>query len=452
MVNSMKSKILKSAVSLFLAVIMAFCPIMMNSAAALSTGDVNGDGKISSVDALIVLQSSTELISLSADAKSVADVNWDGSINSTDALDILQVSTGLKASFPEKPADPPVTPPEKPEDTFKPYQGKVTAKPSLNLRKEPTTNSDVLASIPYQTVITVTAEKNGWGKTTYSGQTGWVSLTYVTKTTTGKSGTFTITCYGFGHGVGMSQCGAIEYAERGWTYDQILLHYYHTDNTKILKDTNMPATVKFGGQTIDLRTYIGGSTYAETGDYVAYESIKSLMVAIYSFAKFYNFNVSAGAHVYESDTSKWKGTAVECALNEVLGQYVAYNGKAIEAIYCSSVGGKTTSSENAWGYGPSPAYLKGGVVSPESEDITKRVYTYTPEQIKSLAASYLGVTLTGDPSTWFTDIVHDKSIDANTGYISSMKVGGKTIKGVNIYTGLFRYQIRSHCFNIKYNP
>ncbi len=31
---------------------------------------------------------------------------------------------------------------------------------------------------------------------------------------------------GFGHGVGMSQYGAFGYAKRGWTYDQILKHYY----------------------------------------------------------------------------------------------------------------------------------------------------------------------------------------------------------------------------------
>lgn len=35
------------------------------------------------------------------------------------------------------------------------------------------------------------------------------------------------TCYGKGHGVGMSQYGAKALAEKGYTYDQILLHYYN---------------------------------------------------------------------------------------------------------------------------------------------------------------------------------------------------------------------------------
>ncbi len=37
---------------------------------------------------------------------------------------------------------------------------------------------------------------------------------------------FTIRGAGFGHGVGMSQYGAYGYANEGWTYDDILAHYY----------------------------------------------------------------------------------------------------------------------------------------------------------------------------------------------------------------------------------
>ena len=41
-----------------------------------------------------------------------------------------------------------------------------------------------------------------------------------------KDGEFTVATYGWGHGVGLSQWGARLYAEHGWTYDQILRHYY----------------------------------------------------------------------------------------------------------------------------------------------------------------------------------------------------------------------------------
>ena len=41
------------------------------------------------------------------------------------------------------------------------------------------------------------------------------------------------TGYGSGHGVGMSQVGAKEYAKKGWSYEKILEHYYK--DTKLKK-------------------------------------------------------------------------------------------------------------------------------------------------------------------------------------------------------------------------
>jgi len=41
------------------------------------------------------------------------------------------------------------------------------------------------------------------------------------------SKTFTIRGAGFGHGVGMSQYGAMGYASHGWNAAQILSHYYN---------------------------------------------------------------------------------------------------------------------------------------------------------------------------------------------------------------------------------
>jgi stage II sporulation protein D len=40
------------------------------------------------------------------------------------------------------------------------------------------------------------------------------------------SPTFVVSGRGWGHGVGMAQWGAYGYAQQGWTYDQILAHYY----------------------------------------------------------------------------------------------------------------------------------------------------------------------------------------------------------------------------------
>jgi stage II sporulation protein D len=48
---------------------------------------------------------------------------------------------------------------------------------------------------------------------------------------------FTIRGAGFGHGVGMSQYGAMGYAEHGWDYKQILAHYYTGTGLGALKES-----------------------------------------------------------------------------------------------------------------------------------------------------------------------------------------------------------------------
>lgn len=59
----------------------------------------------------------------------------------------------------------------------------------------------------------------------YIGQ--FVSSRYCFDFSTDANGTPVMNYYGFGHGVGMSQCGAVGYAsEKGMSYKRILKHYY----------------------------------------------------------------------------------------------------------------------------------------------------------------------------------------------------------------------------------
>ena len=59
-------------------------------------GDVNGDGKITAIDALWVRQSSAGVRVLTEQQKAAADVNGDGKINAIDALWITQKSAGVR--------------------------------------------------------------------------------------------------------------------------------------------------------------------------------------------------------------------------------------------------------------------------------------------------------------------------------------------------------------------
>ena len=54
------------------------------------------------------------------------------------------------------------------------------------------------------------------------------------------NGEFLFKSFGWGHGVGMSQWGACLYAKHGWTYDQILRHYY-LNTSLALSDENAKA-------------------------------------------------------------------------------------------------------------------------------------------------------------------------------------------------------------------
>ncbi len=62
-------------------------------------GDVNGDMKINSVDALRILQYSVGKLAFSDDEFERADVNKNGDVNSSDALSVLQYSVGKISIF-----------------------------------------------------------------------------------------------------------------------------------------------------------------------------------------------------------------------------------------------------------------------------------------------------------------------------------------------------------------
>ena len=68
---------------------------------------------------------------------------------------------------------------------------KVTSRTRLNIRKGRGTKYEILGKIPVGTIISVTDISGGWGKTTYGGVTGYVSmscLTYVASSSSSSTG------------------------------------------------------------------------------------------------------------------------------------------------------------------------------------------------------------------------------------------------------------------------
>lgn len=57
-------------------------------------GDVTGDGKVNSADALCILEYAVGRLTLSESQITAADVNGDSAVNSVDALTVLRIATG----------------------------------------------------------------------------------------------------------------------------------------------------------------------------------------------------------------------------------------------------------------------------------------------------------------------------------------------------------------------
>lgn len=88
---------MKRLICVILSVVFIAALIPTAVAASSLTGDVNGDGKVTSNDALTVLNYSvgnSDTIN-----KTKADINKDGTINSADALEILRICVGAAPAF-----------------------------------------------------------------------------------------------------------------------------------------------------------------------------------------------------------------------------------------------------------------------------------------------------------------------------------------------------------------
>lgn len=279
-----------------------------------------------------------------------------------------------------------------------------------------------------------------------------------TRHSSSKTGTFVFTVYGYGHGVGMSQNGASEYARRGWTYKQILLHYYNNPGISLVKDSNLPSKVTYNGKRYSLAEYLGKTAYAEVGPSAPLESIKSQMVAIYTYAKRQNFKMTTSNHAFR-ESYAGTSSSIENAIKATLGEYLAYYGSPAFTPYFSTAAGKTASSANVWGGSQnSYPYLAGGRTSPEGN--VKRTLTISSEELRKKVEAYNAkvdsskrITLQSDPSQWIKILEHDSARGSSCGYISSMKIGNQTMRG-----NAFRLNImgaatlRSHCFTFTYTP
>ncbi len=310
----------------------------------------------------------------------------------------------------------------------------------------PSTTKDPFGSTPTNTVL----PNNEVGATDVD-----ASSTAAPQPST--SGIFTFYVFGYGHGVGMSQTGANYLANQGWTWAEILAHYYYDPNTSIVQGDIYPDKITYAGTKYDTREFLARALESEMGSTFHAEALKAQCVAIYTFAKHYKYKLDADATAF---TVTSPSTAVYNIVDDVIenGFYISYgDGAALTPFHAMSAG-KTTSYYNVWGKNSEThvSYLAGGRKSYGDylEDDFKSVYTITSADLKKLIESNedLKVNLSGDPSTWLTILTHDQAVREDIGYVSTINVGGMVLTGNDFRLKVMEGRIRSHCFALQYTP
>lgn len=355
----------------------------------------------------------------------------------TDITRVSQISTTNQPTTQVAVAKPETAPPNIDEiiEPASDYTKVTTTKPTTT---KPTTTKKITTK-PTTTKKPIT---NGTTATTKAPIT-------TTLPAVSKSGTFTFKTKGYGHGVGMSQQGALAYSAQGWTYDKILLHYYA--GTSIKTDGAIPETVLFGNKAINIREYLARSARAEIGDLrestkaARTEAIKAQIVTVYTYAKYYNFKVSSTQHAYYKDTYN---ALIDQAVEQVLGKYVSYNNKPAFTPYSASCAGQTTSAQATWGGSQYP-YLKGGIES--IEKIKTKTETITSDELRDYIEAYakennIKITLSENPAEWIQVISRDSG-----GYVEKICIGDVVISGYSFrFRVLQNKELISHCFTYEY--
>jgi stage II sporulation protein D len=184
-----------------------------------------------------------------------------------------------------------------------------------------------------------------------------------------------ITGGGDGHGVGMSQQGALGYAEHGLSYRAILAHYY--SGTSIASaPAGAQVRVLIGGRVhrIPLETYVRGVVSAEVPSSWPLAALEAQAVA----SRTYALTAHAGGSrfdVYADTRSQvYRGVAAQtpqtdAAVTATAGQIVTYQGRPAITFFFASSGGRTENIENSFtGSQPAP-WLRGVVDQYERGDL-----------------------------------------------------------------------------------
>ncbi len=427
---------MKSKIYNFLSRILIFIPtlIFFISTVTVADGrqpvklkkyDLNCDGKITHEDVQYALSfSASGSLNVPQQIIKNADVNEDGLITAADALLIKQnIPLGYVTI-------------EEVEPVVSPLVGNISS-------------ADVNGNLIADSILT------GGGYNVISNQKMYIypDLTQVMQ----MRDTFVIISFGWGHGVGMSQWGAVGLARAGYSYIQIVQHYYR--NVKIVKE-HPPATVRCAGRDVDtvemlariVEKEIAGIT--NRNDPIDKNALRAQAVAAYTNMKYSDYSVSGCSYV---GSYSYCRDDVKAVAKEIAGQYMLYNNAVPYAFYSACSAGVAANYSDVWGntskdmnylYNSASYYdcYTNGYIS---------ATTYSPEALKNYILSYdPTITLSDNPADWIRILKHDDAVNENIGYVSAMQIGNRTLNqaaGIKFRDDVMNYNVKSPCFTIIYN-
>ena len=231
-----------------------------------------------------------------------------------------------------------------------------------------------------------------------------------------QPGEFAFVTYGWGHGVGMSQNGANFYAAyAGWTYQDILFHYYpgtYLMNTGLTDEEELTIAHEPAGDTLKVVSEI---VNREVGGSFSYEAIKAQAVAVYTYIK------------YNGDDSKdLRGKPnppqiVIDACEEVLGEALYYDDNYALTVFSASSGGCSANCYEVF-YADYPYRRSVPSDYDAAFDPHWGTVTYMSAEVvrKKLETAY-NITLSDDPGNWIQPVYSDE-----TGYVTEVLIDGQT--------------------------
>ncbi len=174
---------------------------------------------------------------------------------------------------------------------------------------------------------------------------------------------------GDGHGVGMSQEGALGYAQHGYGYQAILAHYYTgTALGTVPQGTTVRVLMHGRVHSMPLEAYVRGVVGAEMpaswpAAALQAQAVASRTYAITDHAGGARFDVYADTRSQVYLGARAQTAQTDAAVAATAGEVVTYGGQPAVTYYFASSGGVTESVQNAFpGAAPEP-WLRG-VVDP----------------------------------------------------------------------------------------